>query len=76
MVLWACPPGAVLVATVVLVDTEVDVLVEVDVFVVVLSEPQPTRAKLTATVTVAAIKCFFKLHLPEIGPAPAPATPE
>jgi hypothetical protein len=71
MVLWACAPGAALVpedVAVVVVDVDVDVDV-------LLSEPQPTSAKLSATVMVAAAMCH-QLHLPKIGPTPAPATPE
>jgi hypothetical protein len=54
MVLWGRAPGVALVAGDAVV--EVDVLVDVDV---VLSEPQPTSARLSATVMVATVKCFI-----------------
>src|ERR1700677_4543695 len=53
MVLWACAPGVALVADdVVVVDVDVDVAV-------LLSEPQPTSARLSARAVVAAVKCFI-----------------
>jgi len=48
------------VATVVDVTVEVEVDVDVDVFVSdLLSEPQPTRERLSATAMVAVVKYFF-----------------
>jgi hypothetical protein len=55
--LWACAPGVALVAAVV-VEVDVDALVDVDVDVL-LAEPQPTSTRLSATVTVAAVKYFI-----------------
>jgi hypothetical protein len=63
MVLWACGPGVVLVpddVAVVVVDVDVEVDVDVDVL---LSEPQPTSAKPSATVMVAAVMCFINYML-------------
>src|SRR5271157_849635 len=74
MVLLACAPGVAEVADVVVdVDVEVDVDVDVDGDVLLL-EPQATSARLSATVMVAAVKCFIDQFLPKIGPVPAPAT--
>ena len=57
--------------------TEVDVEVDVDVDGdVLLLEPQPTSAKPSAMVIVAAVKCFINEFSRKLGPAPAPATPE
>ena len=60
-------PADVVVETVVEVDVEVDVDVLVSDF---LSEPQPTSARLSATVMVAAVKYFIN-DSPGRGPAPA-----
>ncbi|BBZ37447.1 hypothetical protein MCNS_05100 [Mycobacterium conspicuum] len=59
MVLWVCAPGVALVADDVTVDVEVDVLVDVDVVLDLLSEPQPTSARLSAAVAIAAVKYFI-----------------
>jgi hypothetical protein len=59
MVLWACAPGVALVADdVVVVDVDVDVAVDVAVDVL-LSEPQPTSARLSVRAVVAAVKYFI-----------------
>jgi hypothetical protein len=72
MVLCACAPGAGLVADDVAVDVEVDVLVDVDVVLDLLSEPQPTSARLSAAVAIAAVKYFINRISGKNGPAPAP----
>jgi hypothetical protein len=57
MVLWACAPGVALVTDVV-VEVDVEVEVEVDGDVLLL-ELQPTSARPSATVTVAAVRYFI-----------------
>src|SRR5690242_10349334 len=72
MDLWACPEDVALVVVVVDVDVLVDVDVDVDVDVLLL-DPQPTSATISATVMVAAVKCFINQLSRKLGPAPAPA---
>jgi hypothetical protein len=48
--------------------------VDVDVVLDLLSEPQPTSARLSAPVAIAAVKYFINYISPKNGPAPAPST--
>ena len=72
MVYLAPAAGAVLVADDV-ADAEADVLVDVDVLLDLLSEPQPTSARPSAAVAIAAVKCFNNCISRKNGPAPAPS---
>ena len=53
---------------------DVEVLVDVDVVLDLLSEPQPTSARLSAVVAIAAVKYFINCISRRNGSAPAPST--